>query len=74
MTCVICDNGERKPGTTTVTLSGEATTLVVRGVPADICDNCGEEYIDEKTARWLDHEAERAARERVEVEIRNYAA
>jgi YgiT-type zinc finger domain-containing protein len=47
MKCIICKNGETKPGNATVTLEREGTTLVIKGVPADVCANCGEEYVDE---------------------------
>ena len=47
--------------------------MVVRHVPAEVCENCGEEFIDEATAAAaLDH-AETAARDGVTVEIREYA-
>jgi YgiT-type zinc finger domain-containing protein len=42
MTCAICKVGETKPGCTPI-LERAPTTLVVRGVPARICSNCGEE-------------------------------
>ena len=49
-------------------------TLVVKGVPARVCPNCGEEYVDEETAARLLHAAEEAARAGVQVEIREYVA
>ena len=73
MKCPICRHGETRPGTTTLVLERDALTMVVRHVPAQVCENCGEEYIDEATATAaLDH-AEAAAREGVTVEIREYA-
>jgi hypothetical protein len=42
-------------------------------VPARICENCGEEYVDEQTAARLLADAEQAARTGVEVEIRAFA-
>ena len=55
MKCPICKHGETAAGETTVTLEREALTLVVKHVPAQVCDNCGEAYIDEAaTARLLD--------------------
>lgn len=47
MKCVICKNGEIKPGTVTVTLEGGGSTLVFKNVPAQVCENCGEAYVDE---------------------------
>ena len=46
-------HGETRPGRATVTLTREATTLVIKGVPASICANCGEEYVDEATTARL---------------------
>jgi YgiT-type zinc finger domain-containing protein len=36
MKCVICQYGETEPGTTTVALTRDDTTIVIRGVPAQI--------------------------------------
>jgi len=65
--------GETKAGKTTITLEKDGATLVFKGVPASVCANCGEEYVDgEITARLL-KSAEDAARSGVQVEIRQYA-
>ena len=74
MKCVICKHGETVMGTTTVTLERDGLTLVVKGVPARICDNCGEEYVLEDTASRLLQLVEEAAGAGVEVDIRQYAA
>ena len=42
MKCAICKNGETYPGTTTVTLTRGEATIVIKNVPAEVCDNCGE--------------------------------
>lgn len=34
-------------GETTVPLERGTTTLVIEGVPAEVCENCGEAYVDE---------------------------
>jgi YgiT-type zinc finger domain-containing protein len=62
MKCVICKQGETRSGTTTVTLEREGTVLVVRSVPAQVCQNCGEEYIDEDITATLLQQAEEAVR------------
>ncbi len=53
MKCVICKQGETQPGTATVTLQRASLTLVVKSVPARVCQNCGEEYVDEETTTQL---------------------
>ncbi len=74
MKCVICKQGETHPGETTVILTRGDTTVIVKGVPADICENCGEYYLSEDVARHLRERAERAVRNGAEVEILRYAA
>lgn len=74
MKCVICKQGETQPGTATVTLTRESLTLVVKGVPARVCQNCGEEYVDQSTTNRLLQTAEEAARAGVQVDVRQYVA
>ena len=61
MKCVICKQGETRPEKTTVTLQRDDVTLVLRNVPADVCENCGEAYVDDATSREILHRAEEAA-------------
>ncbi len=74
MKCPICRTGETAPGKATVTLEHQGLTLVVRGVPARVCRNCGEEYVDEAEAVGLLSAAEEAARSGVKVDVRDYVA
>ena len=72
--CPICKHGERKPGTTTVTLSRDGATVVFEKVPADVCDNCGEGYLAKEIVDRLFAEARAAARAGFRVAVRDYAA
>lgn len=74
MKCIICRQGETEPGTTTVTLERDGMTLVVKCVPAEVCANCGEAYIDEETTSRLLESAGQLADSGTEVEIREYIA
>ena len=74
MKCVICKKGETRQGTSTVTLERDKATLVVKLVPARVCENCGEAYMDEKTTSRLLKTAEESARAGVHVDLRDYAA
>ena len=74
MKCVVCKYGETRPGKATVTLTRATTTLVVKGVPASVCANCGEEYVDESATTRLIQTMDEAARAGVEVDVRDYAA
>jgi YgiT-type zinc finger domain-containing protein len=51
MTCPLCKMGDMKPGMTTVVLTKNEATVIFKNVPAIICDDCGEYYLDETTTR-----------------------
>ena len=54
----ICKFGEMKKGHTQVVLTRNNATLIFRNVPALICDDCGEYYLDEQTAQDIYNRAE----------------
>lgn len=62
------------PGTTTVTLEQGGMTLVVKAVPAQVCENCGETYVDEDVATRLLALVDQAVDVGVQVDIRAYSA
>ncbi|MEX5217457.1 MAG: type II toxin-antitoxin system MqsA family antitoxin [Nitrospira sp.] len=71
---MICKTGEAKPGTVTVTLLRGETTVLIKGTPAEVCEDCGEYYLDEVVARKVYKQADEAVQRRAEVEILRYAA
>jgi YgiT-type zinc finger domain-containing protein len=74
MKCVICKLGETKKGTVTVTLERGETTVLIKKVPADICENCGEYYLSDEISEQILKQAESAVTNNAEVEILRYAA
>ena len=74
MTCVICKQAEVRSGKATVTLERGGMTLVIKAVPARVCPNCGEEYVDQRVTAELVKTAEEAARCGIQVDIREYVA
>ncbi|MFB2917146.1 type II toxin-antitoxin system MqsA family antitoxin [Aerosakkonema funiforme] len=54
MKCVTCKHGETKPGLVTVTLERDESIVIIKKVPAEVCDNCGEYYLsdDVTTQVW----------------------
>jgi YgiT-type zinc finger domain-containing protein len=74
MKCPICRKGETRSGTATVTLERAGLTLVVRNVPARVCDNCGEAYVEETEAARVLETATEAERAGVKVDVRDYVA
>ena len=72
MKCPICKHGETKHGEATVTLERGGMAIVFRGVPGEVCDNCGEAFHDEAVTAALLRQAEQAAAAGVEVDIRRF--
>ena len=74
MKCVICKHGETQPGFMTATFERENATLVFKGVPAEICQICGESYLSSETSQKLLQQAEDAVKKGVEVDVRRFVA
>ena len=74
MKCIVCKQAETRPGTTTVTLERHGATLVFKDVPAQVCPNCGEDYVDDAVAGALLQSAEEMVASGTQVDIRSYAA
>jgi len=55
-------------------LEKNETTLVCKNVPAEVCDNCGEEYVSSATNRKLLLKAQEAVQRGVDLEMLRFAA
>ena len=69
MECVICKNGKTRKGKATVTLERNGTVVVIKEVPAQVCQNCGEYYLDEEMAKEVLKRAEQSVKNGSEIEI-----
>ena len=74
MICVICKTGQYKDGLTTVVLTEGETAVIIKGVPAMICDQCGEYVLSADITRKVLEMAREAREKGTEVEIRRFAA
>ncbi len=74
MKCVLCRQGDTGPGEVTVTLQRGETTVVIKAVPAEVCENCGEYYLSEEITDRVMAKAEQAVAHGAEVEILRFAA
>lgn len=72
--CTLCRQGETKTGETTVTLQRGQTIVLVKQVPADVCENCGEYYLAADVAESVLARAEQAVKSGAELEIVRFAA
>ena len=74
MKCLACKHGLLQPGRTTVTVERDGTTIVVRNVPADVCETCGEDYLEAAVASSLESVLREATGSGVRFEVREYQA
>ena len=74
MRCSLCRHGETETGRVTVTLERGSTMVIVKEVPAQVCDNCGEYYLDQTVSEQIFAIAEDAVRKNAEVQIVRFAA
>jgi YgiT-type zinc finger domain-containing protein len=74
MKCVLCKHGETKPGNVSVTLQRGESSIIIKGVPAEVCINCGEYYLSETITGEVLRLAEDAVTKGAEVEILRFAA
>ena len=71
--CDLQDRGNEARKRTVMLQRGEPTVLI-KETPADVCQNCGEYYLNETVARKVYAQAEEAVKRHAEVEILRYAA
>jgi len=69
MDCVICRNGKTRKGKATVTLERAGSIIVIKDVPAQVCQNCGEYYLDAETTSKILARAEQAVQKGAEIEV-----
>lgn len=69
--CPLC-GGKKALGTTTYSVDLGQGVVVVRSVPAYVCSQCGEEWIDAQTARVLEEIVSEAKKRTCQVEILSF--
>jgi YgiT-type zinc finger domain-containing protein len=72
MKCVICKEGQTKEGQTSLTLEREGLLFVIRHVPAQVCSNCGEAYLDVHVTQVVLEMANKASQEGIQFEVCQY--
>lgn len=74
MTCTLCKSGETSEGYITVTLTRNNSVIIIRDVPAEVCNNCGEYYLSDSIAEKIYDLADQAVKKGVEIEILRWVA
>jgi YgiT-type zinc finger domain-containing protein len=72
MKCHICRQAEVVDGLTSVTFERDEFWLAINNVPARVCPNCGEVYVEEDVAARLLCEAEDVSAQGVMDNVREY--
>jgi YgiT-type zinc finger domain-containing protein len=70
--CPLC-KGSSTNGTTTVTVELGFGVVVVRQVPATVCSQCGEEWLDDATSQKVEEIVNAARQKHVAVEIAEWS-
>jgi len=66
--CPLC-GGNKKKGYTTYTVDLGFGVVVIRNVPAMVCSQCGEEWIDAKVAKQLEEIVNSARSKQSQLEV-----
>ena len=74
MKCVICKHGQTQSGLVTVTLERDESSVIIKRVPAEVCNNCGEYYLSDLITQQVLQRAEVAINNGAEIEVIRYAA
>jgi YgiT-type zinc finger domain-containing protein len=53
MTCLACKHKRFKKGTAILPIERGKAILLITDIPARVCENCGESYLDEETAQGV---------------------
>jgi len=72
--CPMCPAGTLRESSTTLTMERGDATVVFKDVPADVCDTCGEAYLDEDVSAAVYEQAEEAVEAGVQFDVRRYDA
>jgi YgiT-type zinc finger domain-containing protein len=70
--CPLCQ-GSVADGSTTFTVDLGEGIVVVRDIPALVCSQCGEEWLDDSTAAKLENIVESARKKNVTVEVARWS-
>jgi len=73
MRCAIRKNGETGDGSFMAAQERQGAAVIIKDVPAAVCDNCGEYYLSEEVAAHVLELAETAAHNGAELEVLRYA-
>jgi len=71
MDCTLCKSGSTEDGYVTVTLEKGNTIVLIKNVPAEICQNCGHYYLSKEITTMVHNLGKEAYQKGTELEIIN---
>lgn len=71
MNCFMC-KGQLQEKKVNYVVDLENTIIIIKGVPAKVCTQCGEQYFDDKTSENIEKIVEQLKELSTEVTIVNY--
>ena len=74
MNCLICKVGTYEPGKVTVKIERGSSIVLIKEVPAEVCDVCGNYLVDQKTTKEILDIANKAFDNGTELEVRKLIA
>jgi YgiT-type zinc finger domain-containing protein len=74
MKCAICRVGDTAEGLATFTYERDGRVVIIRNVPAQVCNTCSEAYYDEQTSGTLLREAKTLLDDGAEVAVISFQA
>jgi YgiT-type zinc finger domain-containing protein len=69
MECSLCKFGNTNPGHVTVTLEKGSTIVLIKDVPAEICENCGHYYLSTEITKIVLKTGQEAVKKGAELEV-----
>lgn len=71
MKCVTCKNGNCKKGFATKLFEKNGSLIILKHVPAMICDNCGAKYFDGETSAMMLNKVRQLRQNDSEIQVVN---
>ncbi|WAM37147.1 type II toxin-antitoxin system MqsA family antitoxin [Caldicellulosiruptor acetigenus] len=71
MRCPLC-GGELREGRVNHVVDIEGRTIIVKNVPALVCEQCGESYIEDEVAIKLEKIVNKLLENKTEITVANY--
>lgn len=69
MKCVRCKHGSTSKKKVNVKLERDGSIVIVKDVPAMVCDECGEIYFDSATTKLMHNTANKALNDGMEIAV-----